>query len=194
LCPETYQWVPLAQCLPLLDKQKYCRLFQDSPSQSNTTTSANTPQTESQTHKTENEIQRTLHEILLQIDDKQIVNFNVCDLFFSHFVCLLLFLKFVNYVLNEKKKLIFFVSLFVGFVSKVSELREIDFRKFYSFRWNSVCEEFCLSLSITKFTPLQKSNSISFVKSTNCTDLTHTLSHTHTHTHILWKFSDLCSG
>jgi arginyl-tRNA---protein transferase len=25
LCPETYDWVPLSQCIPLLDKQPYAR-------------------------------------------------------------------------------------------------------------------------------------------------------------------------
>ncbi|XP_051001377.1 arginyl-tRNA--protein transferase 1 isoform X4 [Acomys russatus] len=29
LCPETYIWVPIEQCLPSLDNSKYCRLNQD---------------------------------------------------------------------------------------------------------------------------------------------------------------------
>ncbi|XP_054974985.1 arginyl-tRNA--protein transferase 1 isoform X3 [Sorex araneus] len=29
LCPETYVWVPIEQCLPSLDKSKYCRFNQD---------------------------------------------------------------------------------------------------------------------------------------------------------------------
>ncbi|XP_044791081.1 arginyl-tRNA--protein transferase 1 isoform X10 [Bubalus bubalis] len=29
LCPETYVWVPIEQCLPLLEKSKYCRFNQD---------------------------------------------------------------------------------------------------------------------------------------------------------------------
>ncbi|KAL1787533.1 arginyl-tRNA-protein transferase 1 isoform X2 [Sigmodon hispidus] len=29
LCPETYIWVPIEQCLPLLDNSKYCRFNQD---------------------------------------------------------------------------------------------------------------------------------------------------------------------
>ncbi|XP_025906316.1 arginyl-tRNA--protein transferase 1 isoform X4 [Nothoprocta perdicaria] len=29
LCPETYVWTPIEQCLPLLERSKYCRLNQD---------------------------------------------------------------------------------------------------------------------------------------------------------------------
>ena len=29
LCPETYVWVPIEQCLPSLEKSKYCRFNQD---------------------------------------------------------------------------------------------------------------------------------------------------------------------
>ncbi|EHA97235.1 Arginyl-tRNA--protein transferase 1 [Heterocephalus glaber] len=29
LCPETYVWVPIEQCLPSLENSKYCRLYQD---------------------------------------------------------------------------------------------------------------------------------------------------------------------
>ncbi|XP_014800817.1 PREDICTED: arginyl-tRNA--protein transferase 1 isoform X2 [Calidris pugnax] len=29
LCPETYAWTPIEQCLPLLEHSKYCRLNQD---------------------------------------------------------------------------------------------------------------------------------------------------------------------
>ncbi|XP_055464823.1 arginyl-tRNA--protein transferase 1 [Psammomys obesus] len=29
LCPETYVWVPIEQCLPSLDNSKYCRFNQD---------------------------------------------------------------------------------------------------------------------------------------------------------------------
>lgn len=29
LCPETYVWVPIEQCLPSLENSKYCRFNQD---------------------------------------------------------------------------------------------------------------------------------------------------------------------
>ncbi|EHB03812.1 Arginyl-tRNA--protein transferase 1 [Heterocephalus glaber] len=29
LCPETYVWVPIEQCLPSLENSKYCHLYQD---------------------------------------------------------------------------------------------------------------------------------------------------------------------
>lgn len=29
LCPETYVWFPIEQCIPKLDKQKYCRFNED---------------------------------------------------------------------------------------------------------------------------------------------------------------------
>lgn len=30
LCPETYKWFPITQCIPKLEQQKYCR-FSDDP-------------------------------------------------------------------------------------------------------------------------------------------------------------------
>jgi arginine-tRNA-protein transferase len=31
VCPETFEWVPVEQCLPLLDKSKYSRLNSSAP-------------------------------------------------------------------------------------------------------------------------------------------------------------------
>jgi arginine-tRNA-protein transferase len=78
LCPETYRWVPLEMCTPLLEKQKYCRLFQPQSNRSKNSddnNNNNSPPTES--FPSDDEVEKILHQIFIQIKDT-LIHFDVC--------------------------------------------------------------------------------------------------------------------